>query len=75
MSRALNINATEAHVVATCQSKNAPISTIETLHSGGTRVVLLNSFDTAQIRKAYGTKVITGTVRRAPTRLMHNHWD
>ena len=71
MSRALNIDATEAHVVATCLSKNAPISTIETLRSGGTRVVLLNAFDTAQIRKAYGAKVISGNVTRMPTRLMH----
>ncbi len=73
MSRALNIDATEDHVLATCLSKNAPISTIEKLHSGGTRVVLLNAFDTATIRKAYGTKIITGNVRRTPTRLMHNY--
>jgi hypothetical protein len=73
MSRALNIDATEDHVAATCLSKNVAVSTIETLHSGGTRVVLLNAFDTAAIRKAYGAKVITGNVRRMPTRLMHNY--
>lgn len=73
MSRALNIDATEDHVVATCLSKNTPISTIEKLHSGGTRVVLLNAVDTAVVRKAYGAKVITGNVRRMPTRLMHNY--
>ena len=36
MSRALNINATEAHVLATCAKRNVPISAIEPLHSGGT---------------------------------------
>ncbi len=71
MSRALNIDATEDHVLATCQSKNAPISTIEKLLSGGTRVVLLTAHDAALIRKTYGKQVITGTVRRKPTRIMH----
>ncbi len=71
MSRALNINATEAHVVATCSKKHAPISAIETLQSGGTRVVLNNAIDTAIIRKAYGSKILTGTVRRMPIRLAY----
>ena len=71
MSRALNINATEADVVATCATKKAGISAIEKLRSGGTRVVLNNAIDTATIRKAFGAKVITGKVVRMPTRLMH----
>lgn len=71
MSRALNINATEAHVLATCSKNHAAISTIETLQSGGTRVVLNNAIDTATIRKAYGSKVIDGTVRRMPIRLSY----
>ena len=69
MSRALNINATEAHVVATCAKRKVPISAIEALHSGGTRVVLNNADDTAVISKAYGSKVLTGPVRRVPNRL------
>lgn len=69
MSRALNIDATEDHVAATCAKKHAAISAIETLPSGGTRVVLLNTIDAATIRKAYGAKVIEGTVRRKPIRL------
>ena len=71
MSRALHIDATEDHIVATCATKKTPISTIEKLRSGGTRVVFLNEVDTATIRKAYGTKVIAGKVVRMPTRLMH----
>ena len=39
MSRALNINTSEADVTAACQTAGIPISTIERLVSGGTRVV------------------------------------
>ena len=49
MSRVLNIDAPQAHVIATCSKKHAEISAIETLRSGGTRVVLTNAIDTATI--------------------------
>ena len=39
MSRAINVNATQEHVLATCTKHKATISVIESLHSGGTRVV------------------------------------
>jgi len=71
MSRVLHINAPEDHITATCATKQVGVSAIERLRSGGTRVVLLNAIDTATIRKAYGTKVISGKVVRMPTRLMH----
>jgi len=69
MSRAININATEAHVLATCAKRGVTISAVETLHSGGTRVVMNNAVDTATIAKVYGSKVIAGPVERTPTRL------
>jgi len=72
MSRALNINATQAHIVASCAKQQVEISTIEPLQSGGTRVVLLNSADTAAISKTYGSKVLAGPVRRMPIRLSRN---
>lgn len=72
MSRALNINATEAHVTATCAKHGAAISAIETLKSGGTRLVLLNGDAAAVISKAYGTKVLTGPVSRMPNRLQRH---
>ena len=71
MSRAININATEAHVRATCAKRGVEISAIEALLSGGTRVVLNNVDDTATISKAYGSKVLVGPVKRTPTRLSH----
>jgi hypothetical protein len=69
MSRAININATQDHVIATCAERDVGISAIEALQSGGTRVVMNNADDTATLAAAYGSKVITGTVKRVPTRL------
>lgn len=68
MSRAINIKATNDHVLATCAKLKVQISAIEALVSGGTRVVLNNAIDTAIIAKAYGSKVILGNVARLPTR-------
>jgi hypothetical protein len=64
MSRALNVNAEHTHVRATCAKHKTPISAIETLMSGGTRVVLMNAEDAATIRHAYRTKLISGAIRR-----------
>ncbi|TKD51803.1 hypothetical protein [Sphingomonas baiyangensis] len=69
MSRAININAPQAHVLAACAKRKVPISTIETLVSGGTRVVMNNAADTATMIAAYGSKVISTPVRRMPTRM------
>ena len=69
MSRAINVNAPQDHVVATCATKKLGISAIETLHSGGTRVVMNNAVDAAEVVKFYKTKVIAGPVTRTPTRL------
>ncbi|MES2498268.1 MAG: hypothetical protein V4618_19295 [Pseudomonadota bacterium] len=73
MSRALNINAAQEHVVETCSKRGVRITAIETLASGGTRVVLSNAIGSAEIAKAYGNKVITGIVQRQATRLQRNY--
>ena len=73
MSRALNINSTEAEVTAACQAAGIPISTIERLVSGGTRVVFNNSVDAASIAKTYKSKLLTGPVTRLQTRLNRGH--
>ena len=66
MSRSINIDAPIAHVTATCAKRNLRVSAIESLHSGGTRVVTATAADTLVIAKAYGSKVITGPARRMP---------
>lgn len=68
MSRALNVNASQADVLTICKKHGAVISAIEALASGGTRVVLMNSDATATMRRAFGRKLLTGEVRRTPLR-------
>jgi hypothetical protein len=70
MSRALNIDAPEKQVAQICAKHNLPVSAIEALPSGGTRVVLMNANDAATLSKAFGNKVIAGQVKRVATRLM-----
>lgn len=66
MSRAINVNAPQADVVKLCDKHNAPISAIETLASGGTRVVFNNIDATETMTRIFGKKVLTGTVTRTP---------
>ena len=73
MSRALNINATDAEIRAACSSAGIAISTIERLVSGGTRVVFNNAVDTASMAKTYKAKLMTGPVTRLQTRLNRGH--
>ena len=68
MSRAINLNVTEAEVTAMCARHNVAISAIEGLQGGGTRVVLNNIDDTAVIAKAFRSSIIAGTVTRVPLR-------
>jgi hypothetical protein len=71
MSRALNLNASQADVLAMCSTHSAAISCIEGLVSGGTRVVLRTAHDAAVIARVYGAKVITGPTTRIPSKLRH----
>ena len=73
MSRALNINTTEADVTAVCQAAGIGISAIERLVSGGTRVVLNNAVDAASIAKTFKAKLLKGPVTRSATRLNRGH--
>ena len=64
MSRAINIDVSQADVIAMCERHSITISAIEDLLDGGTRVVLMNSHDTAVIARAFKSSVIAGVVRR-----------
>ena len=68
MSRAVNIDATVAQVIAKSAEHNAAISAIEPLVPRGTRVVFMNVDDAAMIARVYGSRVITGPVKRTPWR-------
>ena len=65
-SRAMNVSIAQADVVALCRKHAASISAIETLHSGGTRVVLKNNQGAETMRKAFGKKVLAGPVVATP---------
>ena len=65
MSRALNVTATEAEVRTTALAHHAPISAIETIMSGGTRVVFMNGDDAARMRAIFRDRMLVGAVTRA----------
>lgn len=71
MSRAINLDVAYREVVAMCERHNITISAIETLPAGGTRVVLMNSYDTAVIAHAFKSHLIEGSVRRTPLVTRH----
>jgi len=71
MSRALNLDLLETEVLASCALQNAAITQIETLVSGGTRVVFQNGDDAAVMARLHKTKIIKGPVTRSPSRLAH----
>jgi hypothetical protein len=68
MSRALNLNAPQEHVLATCVKQKVAITQIETLVSGGTRIVLQTGDAAATIGRIYKDKLITGAISRTPSR-------
>ena len=68
MSRAINVSAAQADVVKLCTKHAVAIIAIETLPSGGTRVVFNNAEATATMTRIFGRKVLTGIVARTPLR-------
>ena len=66
MSRALNIDASVADVIAMAARHDVVISAIEQLVPAGTRVVCVNGDGAATIARAFGKKVLTGSVTRSP---------
>lgn len=69
MSRAVNIDAKEADVIAMAAKHDAAISAIEPLLPRGTRVVFMNMVGAEAVSRAYGDRVLTGAVTRRPVRL------
>lgn len=65
MSRAMNVNLTQAEVVAKSAAANAIISAIETLPSGGTHVVYRISDGATTMREKFRKNLIDGPVKRS----------
>ena len=68
MSRAINVNVAQKDVVSLCKKHGLTVSAIESLASGGTRVVMMNGDAADTARKVFGKKVIDGEVKRTPLR-------
>ncbi len=64
MSRAINVNLEVATVRQLSAKHNASISVVESLISGGTRVVYNNSIDAQEMRAVFTKSIINGTVTR-----------
>lgn len=69
MSRAFCVTLPLDDVVALCARHKTAISVVEPLHSGGTRVVMINSDDAAVMGRVFAGKIITGAVIRTPLRV------
>lgn len=69
MSRAFCVTLHINDVMAACTKHKAAISTVEPLHTGGTRVVLINSHDAAVMGRVFARNMITGAIVRTPTRV------
>lgn len=69
MSRAFCVTLHIDDVMAACAKNKVTISTVEPLHTGGTRVVLINSHDAAVMGRVFASKLITGNVVRIPLRV------
>jgi len=64
MTRSVHLDVPRATVIGMCAAQNVPIAMIESLESGGTRVILHNSHDAGLIASAYSHLVLP--VKPAP---------
>jgi hypothetical protein len=61
----MNVTATETEVKAAAAKHGAPISAIEAIMSGGTRVVFMNGEDAERMRRMFKNQMVEGAVTRS----------
>jgi hypothetical protein len=71
VTRVVCIAATRAEIMAECVEQGLSVSAIETLQSGGTRVVLVSSLDAEALSACYDGRLLTEPVRRTAVRFRH----
>lgn len=64
MSRAMNLTLAEDKVNTACRTAGVAISAIETLQSGGTRLVCVTGEGAETMRRRLAKHIITGEVSR-----------
>jgi hypothetical protein len=68
MSRALNLSVSRAEVEAAASRQNARITSIESLHPAGTRVVFASADAASQFARAFKAQILAGKITRVPLR-------
>ena len=74
MSRMLLLSMTEREAIAKCAEAKVGVSAIESLASGGVRLVCMSSRGAETMRKALKKQLITGEVVRERHRPRHTSW-
>ncbi|MFL6764750.1 MAG: hypothetical protein ACJ8FO_06090 [Sphingomicrobium sp.] len=74
MSRVVNLNLDEGVVVIRCMSEKVGVSAIESLPSGGVRLVCMSGEGAAKIRKKLKAYVIDGEIERERHRPVKPLW-
>lgn len=64
MSRAINLSLAESELIAICRAARIGVSAIETLKSGGTRLVCMTREGADEIRRRLAANIIEGDVDR-----------
>ncbi|HXH00504.1 MAG TPA: hypothetical protein VNI79_08875 [Sphingomicrobium sp.] len=64
MSRAINLQMSEAEAREQCATRSIGVSAIESLPDGGVRLVCMSSEGAALLRRRLKSQIIGGTVRR-----------
>jgi hypothetical protein len=74
MSRVLFVSLDEGEVVSRCLAAKVGISAIESLPSGGTRLVCMSSDGAAEMKRKFKSNLIAGAVSRSPFRPTSPLW-
>ena len=74
MSRALNLNLTEADAREQCSTRSIGISAIESLPDGGVRLVCMSSEGAALLRRRLKSQIISDTARRTANSTRRLPW-
>ena len=74
MSRAMNVQLSEAEVIGKCKKAGVDISAVEPLPSGGTHLVCTTSEGAEQMRGEFKSKLVTGRVKRFPFYVPPSRW-
>jgi hypothetical protein len=74
MSRAINLNLSEADAREQCSTRSIGISAIEALPDGGVRLVCMSSEGAALLRRRLKSQIISDTARRTANSTRRLPW-